>query len=290
MIMSTNDLKAQQGERLRLKSQDQRLMNLAVHGAGISLWESEILVDMVKEVYFQEPGDEPVRSGQLRYECVAATEGAGKRICECALQSVILTLVDREDREVLEKKGSVELRRHRMLRITEEAREQGGLLSQEDVGQLLGSDVRTIRRDVAWLLKNSEIRVATRGNVKDIGPGVSHRGVAIQHWLKGDEPVDVARRINHSLAAVERYIQTFSRVAYLAGKGYEKLQISLTVGISSSATQTYLEIYESTRWKTEFSGRYEELTVLGAQHWQATDEKKGARSPKKRSVNDGRKA
>lgn len=65
MSVKVNDQAVDQARRSELKSQDQRLRRLAVQGAGISPWEAEILVDVVKEVYLSEPGKAPLRSGQM---------------------------------------------------------------------------------------------------------------------------------------------------------------------------------------------------------------------------------
>lgn len=279
MIITPEDRCADQVRRLELKTQDQQLRNLAVEGAGISAWEAEVLVDVVKEVYFHEPTLGPLRSGQTRYECVGIGEGAGKPIRECRMQSVVLTLFEpRTDRAECPEPGASALRRHRVQRLTEEAREQGGLLSQEDLALLLCSDVRTIRRDIRELRETLSIFVATRGQIKDIGPGVSHKGVAIRHWLEAMEPVEVARRINHTLKAVERYIHTFCRIVYLRRKGFHPYQIALTVGISTGSVATYLEIYEGHRAKPEFQRRFEEIDLIGASHFEAEDQKKGVPS------------
>ena len=135
-LSTRNELTGRNG-RLRAKTQEQHLMNLAVQGAGLSAWEAQVLVDCVKEVYFSEPGVHPLRSGQLRYECVAATEGAGKPLAACQLVTVTLTLLDPEDRGPHGAFGPAALRQRQVLRLTEEARDQGGLLSQEDLAQLL---------------------------------------------------------------------------------------------------------------------------------------------------------
>lgn len=275
MITTTADANASQQDRLRAKTQDQRLIHLAVEGAGISTWEANVLVDVVKEVYFAEPEDCPLRSGQMRYECVAATEGPGKPIKDCRLVTVVLSLLDKEDDLLGARLGAKALRQHRIMRLTEEAREQGGLLSQEDLARLLFSNVRTIRRDVRELRESCGIVVATRGQQKDIGPGVSHKGVALRHWLEGMEPVEIGRKIHHTLHAVERYIQRFSRVVFLRWKGFAPVQITLTVGISSANVQTYLEIYETYRHKRAARHRFEEMERIGAEHYQAEDAKKG---------------
>jgi hypothetical protein len=160
------------------------------------------------------------------------------------MQSVVLTLFNlRGDRAECPDPGAQALRQHRIQRLTEEARDQGGLLSQEDLALLLCSDVRTIRRDIRQIREAHGIFVATRGQIKDIGPGVSHKGVAIRLWLEGMEPVEIARRINHTLKAVERYIHTFCRVVYLRRKAFHEYHIALTVGISTGSVKSYLEIY-----------------------------------------------
>lgn len=279
-MMITPEMRAEdQARRLELKTQDQRLKVLAVEGTGMSPWEAEVLVGVTREVYFAEPGSGPLRTGQMRYECVAVGEGAGRPIQECRLVTVVLTIFEaKEDLAVWHQQGQAARRKALIQRLTEEAREQGGLLSQEDLALLLFCDTRTVRRDIQELREQQGIFVATRGQIQDIGPGVSHKGVAIAHWLAGLETVEVARRINHTLHAVERYVHTFCRVVYLARKGFHPHQIALTVGISSGSARTFLEIYEAHRKKPEYARRFEEIDLIGATHYEAEDLEKGGPS------------
>lgn len=279
-MMMRPEMRAEdQARRLELKTQDQRLKVLAVEGTGISPWEAEVLVGVTREVYFAEPDGGPLRTGQVRYECVAMGEGAGKPIKECRLVTVVLTLFEpKEDLMVWHRQGQAVRRKVLVQRLTEEAREQGGLLSQEDLALLLFCDTRTVRRDIQELREQQGIFVATRGQIQDIGPGVSHKGVAIAHWLAGLETVEVARRINHTLHAVERYVHTFCRVVYLVRKGFHPHQIALTVGISSGGVRTFLEIYEAHRKKPDYARRFEEIDLIGATHYEAEDLEKGGPS------------
>jgi hypothetical protein len=274
MIKRTDNAQAEQARRLRIKTQEQRLATLAVEGAGLSPWEADELVEVVKEVFFAEPQDHPLRSGQMFYECAEASEGAGKPLRECRLARVALTVHDPEDIDVANKSGADGLRRHCILRLTEEAREQDGLLTQEDLARLLHCDVRTIRRDVAAFRKK-DIIVATRGQQKDIGPGVSHRGVAIGHWIDGDDTPEVARKINHSLAAVERYIQTFARVVFLEQKQFDLFATALTMRISVAGVRTYREVLAGHRHRPEFKRRLQELEIIGGKFFEAEDFEKG---------------
>lgn len=281
MLNVATNTREEQSYRLRIKTLSQQMQTLAVAGAGLAPWAAQVLVEMIEEVYFSDPLLRNAAEGQLKYACVSTQEGAGKPLAHCRLVTVVLSLFDAQDDHDLvssdHKDRSIEIRRRRLVRITDEAREQGGLLSQEDVAQLLMSDVRTIRRDVA-ALKREGIIVATRGQQKDIGPGVSHRGLAVRHWLEGQEPVEVARQIKHSLAAVERYLETFKRVAYLRAKGFDRYEIALTVGISLASTATFLELYEQFRPKPFFRQRLAEIDLAGSQFYWAEGEKKDSAS------------
>jgi DNA-binding CsgD family transcriptional regulator len=276
MKQSTLKCREAQEQRLKIKNIGQQMKNLAQHGIGISPWEAEILVETIEEVYFNDLELRQIRHGQLKYSCLSAAEPPGKPIADCQMVSVNLTLFDDEDDKELswvKKDASISKRWRRLLRISAEAREQEGLLTQEDLAQILSCDVRTIRRDIAQLQK-LEIVVPTRGTIKDIGPGVSHRTLAIRLWLEGKEPSEVALRIKHSLKAVENYLEKFKRVAYLRRKGFTEFEISRTIGISVGATKTFLEIFNEFKTKALFKNRMSEIEIVGALHYQAQDEKK----------------
>jgi DeoR/GlpR family transcriptional regulator of sugar metabolism len=134
------------------------------------------------------------------------------------------------------------------MRIAEEARDQGGVLTQEDLGVLLHCDERTIRRDIKDL-RAKGIHVPTRGFVQDIGPTLSHKAQAIRHWLEGKEPVAVARAINHSLKAVERYLEDFKRVSLLVMKGLDEIATARAANLSPALVKTYRSMYAEAKEK-----------------------------------------
>ena len=269
--------KDDQARRLNIKNLDEQMKNIAVQGTGISPWEAEVLIKMIEDVYFTNPQLKEALDGQLKYHCVSAAEGAGKPLKDCQMVTVFLSLFDTEDVKGListdGKQQSIEVRQRRLQRITEEAKEQGGYLSQEDLSKILMCDIRTIRRDIKEL-KSREIVVATRGQQKDIGPGVSHRAQAIRHWLEGKEPVEVAKQIKHSLGAVENYLEKFKRVTYLYFKGFNLMETALTASISCHAAKTYLDICGEFSKKSFFKSRMEEINLVGKNYYMAEGEKK----------------
>jgi biotin operon repressor len=59
-------------------------------------------------------------------------------------------------------------------RITEEAKVQGGTLTQEDCADILNTNRSTIIRDIA-VLKREGIEITTRAHYTDQGRGISHK-------------------------------------------------------------------------------------------------------------------
>ena len=278
MLNNATSYNENQLRRAKAKSLDGKMKTVAIEGAGLTPWEADVLVDSIQEVYFADADLASARDGQLRWTCVSASEGAGKPIKQCKLVSVILSLVSPSDRDL----GKIPIdqkRKVKIMRITEEAREQGGLLSQEDLAEILCGDVRTVRRDVADLRKLG-IVVATRGQQKDIGPGVSHKGIAIRHWLEGKEVVEVARVIHHSVYAVERYIEVFKRVAYLLSKNFAVIEIARIVGISDAGAKTFCAIADQFKNKPFYLRRIDEIALI-SEVYKLDDCQKKARTAKR---------
>jgi biotin operon repressor len=256
---------AQRDARLTLKTQDQALIRQAMEGAGMTRWEAQVLPRVVDDIYFQGGTNRPWKDGQVRYQCVDIKAGAGRKLSECPLVPTALSVIDVEkDREVLREQGAVALRRSKLMRIAEEAREQGGVLTQEDLGILLHCDERTIRRDIKHL-RSQGIHVPTRGYVKDIGPTLSHKGLAIRHWLQGKEPVAIARAINHSLPAVERYLEDFKRVAFLIMKGLDETAITRAAHLSLALVKTYQAMYQEAKDTPAYGFRFRELSIISSE-------------------------
>jgi DNA-binding transcriptional regulator YhcF (GntR family) len=264
---------------MAMKRQSARMLTEAMVGAGLSKWEAEALVTSVEEVYFSDPELAPVRDGQMRYSCVRGDEGPGKPLSACRKVSATLTLLHPEDKQGLrgfadEGGMSAEVRQRRIVRIVEEAREQGGLLTQEDLSEILTCHPRTIRRDIHDLKQRGFV-LPTRGQQQDIGPGVSHRSLAVEKWIEGKEPVEIARLIRHSVASVEGYLEKFKRVAWLSReKDFNTFEIALTVGMSVVSVRTYLGLCAQYRDTPQLAQRTQDIQAIGQAFYHAQDEKK----------------
>lgn len=156
-------------------------------------------------------------------------------------------------------------------------------MTQEDLAEILDSDVRTIRRDIQQLRQRG-ISVPTRGQQKDIGPGVTHKVQAITLFLAEKEPVEIARAIKHSLTAVERYIDTFCRVVYCQRRFRNNLQTALVVGVSVHTVNTYLGLHTDACADPAYRERLSQIEERGLAYYKTVDFKKkhglSARRPK----------
>ena len=135
------------------------------------------------------------------------------------------------------------MRRVRIQRILAEAISQGALATPEALARGWPVSVRTINRDGEALPAQGS-SLPTRGQVKGIGRGQSHKAQLVGRWLTGETYDPIARRSHHALSCVKRYIQAFARVINLPQQGLEPPEIRLLLQMSAYLVPEYLSIYE----------------------------------------------
>lgn len=194
--------------------------------------------------YFSQHADVSLSTGQICYEAVSADEPAGKHIALASRVSVRLTLFDPQvDLTILAESSLAGLRRHRILRMTREAIDQGALLSYEDIAMLLTTSPATVRRDARQLRKDGKV-VMTRGWKHDMGPGTSHKAQIIDLYLKGYQFTEIELKTNHSEKSVRRYLKDFVQVVALRHQRFSTAQIRQVTGFSERLIGEYLDLYE----------------------------------------------
>jgi len=188
---------------------------------------------------------EALRPGQVRLVVARLDAPFGPPLAETAKIEVTLTVEARaEDADVQAREGREGVRQGRILRLTTEALEQGGVLTQEDLAQLLGVDRRTILRDVQVLQAEGHL-VHTRGRVKGVGRGQSHKVRIIELWLDREGYDKISRWVHHSLHSIKRYISTFQRIVVLHQEEMPVEQIAFLTRSSARLVEDYLEVYRA---------------------------------------------
>lgn len=240
-----------------VRSAQQRLFQVLETDYGFPKATCRSLIHLMWDFLNETFGDK-LHEGQMTFHAVSSDEPAGKKTEELKSVPVHLTLHDRPDLEIVSEEGISGLRRKKILRLANEAFEQGGLLTQEDLAVLLCSSRRTVRRDVR-ALKERDLFVPTRGTMKDIGPGISHKSKIVQMWLEGYEYTDIERKTGHSGTSVQRYLSGFSKVARFHDKSYSPLEIRELTDISERLVKEYISLYNEYKDRPESRMRLEQV-------------------------------
>ena len=236
-------------DRRQIKSSEGELLWELENSYSLSPKLSSSIMMTAKECLLQEYN---LREGQIEVTVIGIEERSGKVIEKMEKKKVRLTIDNGiEDIEILKAYGRIILRQIKIERITDEAIEQGGVLSQEDLSKYLNCTVRTIQRDIK-AIKKKGIEVVTRGYLHNIGRGQTHKVKIIGMYLDGKTYSEIKLTARHSSGAIKRYLESFTKVLMAQSKGiYERKEISAVTGISEGLVKQYLDlIRESKKDKT----------------------------------------
>jgi len=185
--------------RLKKKTKQEEFVEALHREFEMSTRVSRGVLELVEGMFFDK---RTVGDGQISYTGISSAEGGGKAIEEMKKVQVILTRDVVSDEEMREKYGDSAKRKVQLLRITEEPYDQEALLTQEDVGRILGICSRRIRRDVMELLEK-EVRLYLRGLQRDIGRGISHKIWIVGLYLQQKTYSEIERITDHSIGAIK---------------------------------------------------------------------------------------
>jgi predicted ArsR family transcriptional regulator len=181
--------------------------------------------------------------GQMRVILAQLDAGYGQALRQTATTEVIWTVdAGQEDRHVLQAHGAIALRQVRIQRLLDEALAQDAAATQEDLAQVLHVSVRTIKRDCK-ALEAQGVYVPTRGKLKGVGRGQTHKAQIVGCWLRGETYDQIALHSHHSLSSVQRYVQAFVRVVDLHRQDFADSEIALLLEMSVPLVQEYLAVY-----------------------------------------------
>jgi hypothetical protein len=246
-------------ERLAQKTAERQFLYEMESDFEFAPATSRAVLETAQQVLLLSAGAQDVREGQMCVTVVSAREPSGKPLSAMKKLSVKVTVDSGlEDLEVLRHFGGTGLRQVRLLRMTEEAVDQGGVLTQEDLARLLQTDVRTIRRDVA-ALRGEGHWVPTRGVVREIGRGQSHKAKIVEMYLRRMTYSEISHRARHAASSIKRYVDAFGRVVVLWERGVrEPGEIAFLVGVSERLAREYLELRQRYD-RPEYRDRLEEI-------------------------------
>jgi len=226
--------------RLELKSFEGEFLYELINSYELSPKLSEQILISAKTSLLR---SKELREGQIVAVVVGIDEKNGKPVESMRKKKVVLTLNEGlEDMSNLKQFGRTGLRQIKIQRITEEAIEQEGILSQEDLSYYLNCSQRTIKRDIR-VIRNRGITVITRGVLHNVGRGQTHKADIIKLYLEDYTYSEIKRKTSHSVGAIKRYLESFSKVLMAKHFGINNLsELSSVTGLSKYLLKQYVQI------------------------------------------------
>jgi hypothetical protein len=228
--------------RLSQKTREQQFVHQLEREFELSPRESRGILEVVQETFIDK---QELKNGQIGYVCVHADEGAGKTIEQMRKVRVVLTRERTDDHVVQERSGDSAMRRVQILRMTEEAYDQHGLLTQEDLGRILGVSSRTIRRDIDVLMEQN-LKLYLRGFQCDIGKGISHKVWIVRLYLEQKTYSDIERITGHTTGSIKIYLSDFARVLMAKTRGVKTAkEIAFYIGRTERLVNEYIALIKT---------------------------------------------
>lgn len=199
----------------------------------------------VVEQYYRYSDHSFLKQGQMVWHAVPVNELSVKHktMAQTQLQPVVLDIIN--DSDIDDWKTHLhhrELRLKKIERWTQQAYDQGALLSQLDLAVLLTTSEHTAGEYVREYYNLYNRALPTRGNVQLTGSGQTHKREIITLHLKGFLVPTICQKMNHSKESVERYIHDYEAIRLLASKFDDVELISRIVRLRVSVVKQYLDL------------------------------------------------
>ena len=204
--------------------------------------------DIVEMEYKYHPRKKNNQFGSLSWVATSEQNNKpklGKKREEYKQEVIELPYVTEEDIEL--KRQSVSKTEHDMIRIarlTKAAKNQGAMLTVEELAAIMNRSAATISKRIGEYHETHDDVLPLKGYILDMGRGTTHKKAIIELYEQKVQPPDIARKTEHSLNAVDRYIKDYERVKFLIRRGISTTQIKHMTGRGASVIKQYRKLIE----------------------------------------------
>jgi len=197
---------------------------------------------------------EHMRHGQALWLGIATDDPPRRyrRTADTRLVPVVLDLSTPEDiQSRLDRKSPQERLRMKVVRLCEQAHQQGALLSNCDLAELLGRDDSAIAQILTAHETKTGQLVPRRATLHDVGTGLTHKRIICwKRYAEGKAADVVAKETYHSLEAVDRYLGQFDRVRHCRREGMSPEKTAFTLNCGVTLVNEYLAIDQELEGKS----------------------------------------
>jgi DNA-binding CsgD family transcriptional regulator len=189
---------------------------------------------------------EHVHHGQVLWLAISIDDppSRGKKIRDTDLVPVLLDLHVEEDITArLQRKGMTKQLEQKAVRLCRQAFEQGGLLSNCDLAELLSTQDSRIAHILTDYQRRTNKLVPRRATIHDVGTGLTHKNIICRkRFIDGLSSEEIARETHHSIEAVDRYLGHYDRVLHCKTQGLSPQETAQILNCSLNLVAQYLAI------------------------------------------------
>lgn len=164
------------------------------------------------------PRNDYMRLGQVRVVVPSLRDKPswGQKIEDTELVTVTLDISTSEDIERCTMGGNyIKIQQERLARIANQAKAQGGLLSQPMAGLLLGMKQSCVSKYAIGYRKRTGKVIPLRGMVHDIGRSTTHKEWIINLYQRGYTEAEIVWITGHSIESIGKYLRRYKQVEVL---------------------------------------------------------------------------
>jgi hypothetical protein len=206
----------------------------------------QLCAEMILEVVGQHlRPQEHIQHGQVLWMAVSLNDPPSrkKRLRDTELLPVLLELSTAADvQAILAREKPQERLRRKAIRLCEQAHQQGALLSNADLAELLNRSDSQLASVLSAHERQTQKLIPRRATLHDFGSGLTHKAIICRKHLAGKTSDQIARETHHSLTAVDRYLADFDRVRHCHQLGMSPEQIAFTLNHSLNLVRQYLDL------------------------------------------------
>ena len=206
------------------------------------------------------------KDGEIIYYAVSQDTISGTPLSNSEMVPIKLTIFSSDDNSPDSPYHTNTRKWNKIQRYAIQAQSQKATLSQYDLAFLLGVSISVVKNLMKKHSDSSEsesenenenknknvIPIPTRGNMQDIGPGISHAEKIIKLYLEGHTETEIKFKTAHSYESIENYLRKFTKVVGLSDMGLNLNQIRMSAKMTYNLAAKFREIYE--KYNTEEYG------------------------------------
>jgi len=176
-----------------------------------------------------------------------------KRVEDYKAKTIYLPLIEQSDIELrmqhkpgprTETMKQTDLReRAQMVRLLRSAYAQGTSLTISELAVLMNRSTSVIGKHIKqFYATHAEETLPLRGYIYDQGSNPTHKALICTLHERGENELDIARKTQHQLKSVGRYINHYTRVKQLIERGMGLREIARILGIGERVVLEYNRI------------------------------------------------